>query len=57
MCCLGNGILYSRKIWRALYLANWLFRSIGDFKFGDSPTTRDAFAMSREGYQPHMSYS
>ena len=43
VCCLGNGILYSRKIWRALYLANWLFRSSGDFKFGDSPTARDAF--------------
>jgi len=34
---------YSRKIWRALYLANWLFRSIGDIKFGDSLSARDVF--------------
>ena len=24
-------------------MANWLFRSIGDFKFTDSPTARDVF--------------
>ena len=36
-------MLYGGKIWRALYLANSLFRSIGDFKFGDSPTARNVF--------------
>jgi len=36
-------IPYSGKTWWALYLANWLFRSIGDFKFGDSPTAHDVF--------------
>ena len=38
-------ILYSGEIWRAFYLANWLFRSIGDFKFGDSLTAHDVFNM------------
>jgi len=29
-------IYSSRKNWQALYLANWLFWSIDNFKFGDS---------------------
>jgi len=42
-CLCGIYHNYGGKIWRALYLANWLFRSIGDFKFGDSLTARDVF--------------